>query len=126
MFEENRANVPLAERLRPRTIDEVIGQKHLLGPNKPLRVAFESGEAHSMILWGQPCVGKTTLARLMADAFHAQCSALSTMQSGAKDNREAVETAQINRANGHRTLVSVDEVHRFNKSPQDAFLPHVE
>lgn len=126
MFEETRANVPLAERLRPRNIDEVIGQKHLLGPNKPLRVAFESGEAHSMILWGPPGVGKTTLARLMADAFHAQFIALSAVLSGVKDIREAVETAQIHRANGHQTLVFVDEVHRFNKSQQDAFLPHVE
>ena len=126
MFEETRANVPLAERLRPRNIDEVIGQKHLLGPNKPLRVAFESGEAHSMILWGPPGVGKTTLARLMADAFHAEFIALSAVLSGVKDIREAVETAQIHRANGHQTLVFVDEVHRFNKSQQDAFLPHVE
>src|SRR5689334_6116472 len=126
MFEETRANVPLAERLRPRTIDDVIGQKHLLGPNKPLRVAFESGEAHSMILWGPPGVGKTTLARLMADAFDAQFIALSAVLSGVKDIREAVETAQIHRANGHQTLVFVDEVHRFNKSQQDAFLPHVE
>ena len=126
MFEETRANVPLAERLRPRNIDEVIGQKHLLGSNKPLRVAFESGEAHSMILWGPPGVGKTTLARLMADAFHAEFIALSAVLSGVKDIREAVETAQVHRAHGHQTLVFVDEVHRFNKSQQDAFLPHVE
>ncbi|WP_112171489.1 replication-associated recombination protein A [Paraburkholderia unamae] len=126
MFEETRANVPLAERLRPRSIDEVIGQKHLLGPNKPLRVAFESGEAHSMILWGPPGVGKTTLARLMADAFHAEFIALSAVLSGVKDIREAVEQAQLHRARGHQTLVFVDEVHRFNKSQQDAFLPHVE
>jgi len=126
MFEETRANVPLAERLRPRSIDEVIGQKHLLGPNKPLRVAFESGEAHSMILWGPPGVGKTTLARLMADAFHAEFIALSAVLSGVKDIREAVEQAQLHRAHGRQTLVFVDEVHRFNKSQQDAFLPHVE
>src|SRR3954471_23172578 len=126
MFEETRANVPLAERLRPRNIDEVIGQKHLLGPNKPLRVAFESGAGHSMILWRPPGVGKTTRARLMADAFHAQFIAVSAVLSGVKDIREAVETAQIHRANGHQTLVFVDEVHRFNKSQQDAFLPHVE
>ena len=94
MFEENRANVPLAERLRPRTIDEVIGQKHLLGPDKPLRVAFESGEAHSMILWGPPGVGKTTLARLMADSFNAEFIALSAVLSGLKELREAVERAQ--------------------------------
>jgi putative ATPase len=126
MFEENRGNVPLAERLRPRTIDDVIGQKHLLGPAKPLRVAFESGEAHSMILWGPPGVGKTTLARLMAAAFDAEFISLSAVLSGVKDIREAVEKAQIHRANGRQTLVFVDEVHRFNKSQQDAFLPHVE
>jgi len=88
MFEENRGTVPLAERLRPRTIDDVIGQKHLLGQSKPLRVAFESGEAHSMILWGPPGVGKTTLARLMADAFHAQFISLSAVLSGVKDIRD--------------------------------------
>src|SRR5258707_15276206 len=97
MFEETRANVPLAERLRPRTIDEVIGQKHLLGPSKPLPVAFESGEAHSMILWGPPGVGKTTLARLMAAAFHAEFISLSAVLSGVKDIREADRQGQIQR-----------------------------
>jgi len=117
---------PLAERLRPKTIDEVIGQRHLLGPGKPLRVAFESGRLHSMILWGPPGVGKTTLARLMADAFDAQFIAMSAVLGGVKDIREAVERAQAARTTGRATVVFVDEVHRFNKSQQDAFLPHVE
>jgi putative ATPase len=120
------AAAPLAERLRPKTLDEVIGQRHLLGPGKPLRVAFESGRLHSMILWGPPGVGKTTLARLMADAFDAQFIAMSAVLGGVKDIREAVERAQAARTSGRATVVFVDEVHRFNKSQQDAFLPHVE
>ena len=121
------SSIPLAERLRPRTLDEVIGQQHLLSAGKPLRVAFESGEPHSMILWGPPGVGKTTLARLMADSFHAEFIALSAVLSGVKDIREAVERAELVRAtSGRRTILFVDEVHRFNKNQQDAFLPHVE
>ena len=120
-------SAPLAERLRPATLDEVIGQQHLLGPGKPLRVAFDSGQPHSMILWGPPGVGKTTLARLMAQGFNAEFIALSAVLSGVKDIREAVERAQILQANsGRPTILFVDEVHRFNKSQQDAFLPHVE
>ncbi|WP_350283884.1 replication-associated recombination protein A [Nitrosomonas sp.] len=118
---------PLAERLRPRTLDDVIGQSHLLGPGKPLRLAFESGKPYSMILWGPPGSGKTTLARLMAHAFDAEFIAISAVLSGVKDIREAIERAQITLQHTSRaTLLFVDEVHRFNKAQQDAFLPHVE
>lgn len=117
---------PLAEQLRPRTPDDVIGQQHLLGPGKPLRLAFESGLPHSMILWGPPGVGKTTLARMMATQFQCEFIALSAVFSGIKEVREAVAQAEIWRGQGKRTILFVDEIHRFNKAQQDGFLPFVE
>ena len=127
LFDSPAAAAPLAERLRPRHIDEVIGQSHLLGEGRPLRLAFQSRKLHSMILWGPPGVGKTTLARLMASAFDAEFMPLSAVLSGVKDIREAIGQAQrVLEQSGRHTILFVDEVHRFNKSQQDAFLPFVE
>ncbi len=127
LFAKREPDAPLAERMRPRTLDEVVGQQHLLGAGKPLRLAFEAGKPHSMILWGPPGVGKTTLARLMAHAFDAEFIAISAVLAGVKEIREAVARAEVVlQQSGRRTILFVDEVHRFNKSQQDAFLPFVE
>ena len=117
---------PLADRLRPTTLDEFVGQLHLIAPGKPLRRLLEGGALHSMILWGPPGTGKTTLARLVARTCDAEFVALSAVMAGVKDVRAAVEAAQQRRATGQRTVFVPRQVHRFNKAQQDAFLPYVE
>ena len=127
LFTSKQPQAPLAERLRPKTLDEVVGQSHLLGESKPLRLAFQSGKLPSMILWGPPGVGKTTLARLIANTADADFIPISAVLSGIKDIREAVERAELTlQHHGRKTILFVDEVHRFNKGQQDAFLPFVE
>ena len=120
------ANQPLAERMRPRTLEEFIGQEKLLGPGKPLRMQIESDNIGSMLFWGPPGCGKTTLARVIARLTHADFVAFSAVLAGIKEIKEVMAAAEYKSRSGHRTIVFVDEVHRFNKAQQDAFLPHVE
>lgn len=118
--------IPLAARMRPENLQQYIGQQHLVGQGKPLRRAIEAGYAHSMILWGPPGTGKTTLAEIIAHQIHAQVERISAVTSGVKEIRDAIDRAKQNRFSGQRTILFVDEVHRFNKSQQDAFLPYIE
>ncbi|MGS1119326.1 replication-associated recombination protein A [Rhodanobacter sp. UC4436_H3] len=126
LFAEPDALKPLAERMRPRSLDEIVGQQRLVGPDQALRRALEAGKIHSMVLWGPPGCGKTTLALLVARYAEADFRAISAVLSGLPDVRKALAEAEVNFAQGRRTVLFVDEVHRFNKTQQDAFLPHIE
>jgi putative ATPase len=126
LFPESDALKPLAERMRPRNLDEIVGQQRVLAPGKALRRALEAGRVHSMVLWGPPGCGKTTLALLVARYADADFRAISAVLSGLPEVRKALAEAEANFAQGRRTVLFVDEVHRFNKAQQDAFLPHIE
>ncbi len=126
LFAQNKAYEPLASQMRPQTLDDYVGQEHVVGPGTPLRQSLDAGQLHSLIFWGPPGVGKTTLARLIAHYVDAEFLSLSAVMSGVKDIREAVARAQYQHAGGRKTVLFIDEVHRFNKSQQDAFLPYVE
>src|SRR6187431_713649 len=131
LFEDDKpkadpSSAPLAERLRPKTLDEILGQEHLLGPGKPLRTAIERDQVPSMILWGPPGVGKTTLAQVIARMTKSDFVPFSAVLSGIKEIKEVMSSAEKGRRLGRRTILFIDEIHRFNKAQQDAFLPHVE
>jgi putative ATPase len=126
LFSDSDTLKPLAERMRPRSLDEIVGQQRIVGPDKALRRALEAGKIHSMVLWGPPGCGKTTLALLVARYAEAEFKAISAVLSGLPDVRKALAEAEANFAQGRRTVLFVDEVHRFNKAQQDAFLPHIE
>jgi len=131
LFEEDKpasppVDAPLADRMRPQSLDEILGQGHLLGPGKPLRIAIERDQVPSMILWGPPGVGKTTLAQIIAKMTKSTFIPFSAVLSGIKEIKDIMAGAEKSRRLGRRTIVFVDEIHRFNKAQQDAFLPHVE